>query len=663
MKCFLQGSMILLLFFTSLFCIQVKALDSTQGLYVTIDVKPNGDLVITEQFDLIAGGYIFEHGIYRAVPLVLEGQYGSQYLAGFKMLSAHLNDKPTPYLVTFTEGQAIIKVGDPTKKLALGQAKFVISYQLSDKIRFFKNHDELLFHAIPYQWATSIEQSKVVVNLPEKSRALQWLAYTGSYREKGSDYFAQNPKQNEFRFTAKIVLGQSQGMTIVIALPKGVIEQPSLFYLIFLLEFSEWVIAIIFLGAVGSFIYWSWRKFGQYPDGNVELLEVVKIPNELSPALIRGITKHGFSMKCSIEEFTSTCVSLGVKGYLDLKYTQELSTETVVVGRYYSHSLLLTVKPNFPNNALPKNEQCVLEWVINEGGCYVISSNNRKANRQLFKLFSTALKAEAKDAKIFTWNFKYTLITVGLSSMFVGVQSVLGVSDWIDILWGPLVIVMSFPIFILWFAIYESIFDKDKDKEKPASQIKNKALMIGAVWIPWVGLLCYFLPLLSLSSAFLILFCLSAAHLNYAPTHYGRQLLISALQIKKYIEAEKEPEDDFLLDESEYETLLPYAISLELQKVWCSRFDNVQKMKRKQFRKLKARKKRSSSDNLNPFRYKPIWFLGSFSAQSEFVNSLESISYSATGNLGASSSMTSSGFSSGGGFSGGGGGGGGGGGW
>ncbi len=115
MKCFLQGSIILLLFFSSLFCIQVKALDSTQGLYVTIDVKPNGDLVITEQFDLIAGGYIFEHGIYRAVPLVLEGQYGGQYLAGFKMLSAHLNDKPTPYLVTFSEGQAIIKVGDPKK--------------------------------------------------------------------------------------------------------------------------------------------------------------------------------------------------------------------------------------------------------------------------------------------------------------------------------------------------------------------------------------------------------------------------------------------------------------------------------------------------------------------------------------------------------------------
>ncbi|MCF6145122.1 hypothetical protein PMAG_a2062 [Pseudoalteromonas mariniglutinosa NCIMB 1770] len=176
-------------------------------------------------------------------------------------------------------------------------------------------------------------------------------------------------------------------------------------------------------------------------------------------------------------------------------------------------------------------------------------------------------------------------------------------------------------------------------------------------------LLCSFLPLLSISMAFLLLLSITALSLNRGPSKYGKPLLVSSMQIRKYISAKKLPEDDLLLTETEYEQFLPYAISLDLDDEWCTRFDEVLRFKRGQFRKQKRRKKKKISGSPNPYRYTPLWFSGSFSDQSEFLNSVDGMSYSALGSSSVSSSMSSSGFSTGGGFSGGGGGGGGGGGW
>ena len=159
MKYFLQGSIIFLLLIMLMpSYAEAREADSTAGLHVTIDVKPNGNLIVTEQFDITAGGYIFKHGIYRRIPLLLEGRYGGEYLAGFKMLSAQLNNTSIPYQATISNGNAIIKVGDPKKELDYGPASFIITYQLSDEIRFFENYDELYFNAIPHQWATGVFQ-------------------------------------------------------------------------------------------------------------------------------------------------------------------------------------------------------------------------------------------------------------------------------------------------------------------------------------------------------------------------------------------------------------------------------------------------------------------------------------------------------------------------
>lgn len=662
MKYFLQGSIIFLLLIMLMpSYAEVREADSTAGLHVTIDVKPNGNLIVTEQFDITAGGYIFKHGIYRRIPLLLEGRYGGEYLAGFKMLSAQLNNTSIPYQATISNGNAIIKVGDPKKELDYGPASFIITYQLSDEIRFFENYDELYFNAIPHQWATSIEKSMVVVNLPEQTSVLKYKAYTGSYTEKEDNYIVDNPVQNQFRFTATQDLGLGEGMTIVLALPKDIIDQPSVFYFIFLLDFLEWILLITFSGTVGGFVYWSWRKVGIYPDENVDTPDITDVPSEISPAIINYILNHAIFSNSTMRDLTSASTHLAIKGYLGIKYEYLPSDSGIKEGSFYTHTLTLSLKTNLPNTPLPKNEQCILDWVIKQGGSYQVSRENRKKNRELFKLFSSAISKDLKATSIFTWNIKYTLFTVALSSVFVSLQLIFGVSDWTDILWGPLVILMTAPVCIIWLAIYESIFEDTDGNVEP--QWEKKCLLICITWLPWMWLLCSFVPLLSISMAFLLLLSITALSLNRGPSQYGKPLLVSSMQIRKYISAKKLPEDDLLLTETEYEKFLPYAISLDLHDEWCARFDNVLRFKRGQFRKQKRRKKKKISESLNPYRYTPMWFSGGFSDQTEFLNCVDGMSYSALGNSSVSSSMSSSGFSSSGGFSGGGGGGGGGGGW
>jgi len=661
MKYILQGCIVLLLIAILLPYVEAREADSTAGLYVTIDVKPSGNLIITEQFEITAGGYIFKHGIFRRIPLLLEGRYGGEYLAGFKMLSAQLNNTPTPYEATISNGRAIIKVGDADKELEHGPATFVISYQLSDEIRFFQNYDELYFNAIPHQWATSIEESTVVVNLPEQANVLKYKAYTGHYSEKEENYIVDSQKQHQFRFTATQELGLGEGMTIVLALSKGVIEQPSVFYFIFLLDFLEWILLITSVATVAGFVYWSWRKVGIYPDENIGTPDNMDVPDVISPAIVNYILNHAVLTSSTMRDLTSASTNLAIKGYLDLKYEHLPSENSVKEGLFYTHTLTLSLKANHPKTPLPPSEQCILDWVVKQGGSYQVSRKNRKQNRELFKLFSSAISKELKATSIFTWNFKYTLFTVALSFLFVGLQLLLGVSDWTDILYGPIIIVMTLPVGIIWLAIYETIFEDSYENVEP--QWEKKGLLICFTWLPWIWLLCSFLPLLSISVAFLLLSCITAWSLNRGPTQYGKPLLLSSMQIKKYISAKKLPEDDHLLTDTEYEKFLPYAISLDLHDEWSDRFDDALRYKRGQFRKQKRRKKKKIAESLNPYRYKPMWFSGDFSDQTEFLNCIDGMSYSALGNSSVSSSMSSSGFSSGGGFSGGGGGGGGGGGW
>lgn len=653
MKYLVKGNIVFLIFIMSMFYVKASEPDSTTGLHVIIDVKSNGDLIVTEQFDINAGGYIFKHGIYRRIPLLLEGQYGGKYLAGFKMLDAQLNNAQTPYEATISNGKAVIKVGDPAKKLEHGPAKFVISYQLSNEIRFFKHYDELYFNAIPHHWVTTIEKSTVVVNLPEQSKALKWKAYTGQYSETAQDYLDENPKPNQVKFTAISELGRAQGMTVVVALPKGIIDESSVSYFIFLLGWLEWVLLITFVVTVGSFVYWSWRKVGVYPDESIIAPDVMNIPKEVTPAIINYILNHAVIIGSSTAELVAASTNLAIKGYLDISYESHPCDSAIKEGSYYTHILTLSLKDSLTDTSLPKSEQCILDWVIKQGGSYQISRKNRKLNKKLLSQFSGALSKDLKSTSIFTWNIKYTLLTLALSCFFVGLQLLLGVSDWSDIFYGPLVLLVTFPVAILWLGIYESLFEEKDENNEP--QWEKKGLMVCVTWLPWMWFLCSFLPLLSISVAFLLLFFLTALTLNRGPTQYGKPLLSSAKQIKEYISAKKKPEEDNLLTIAVYEQLLPYAVSLELQDEWSERFDDALRFKRAQFRKLKKRQKIKVSESLNPYRYKSTWFLGNFSDQTECLSCIDSMSYSALGASAVASSMSSSGFSGGGGGGGGGG--------
>ena len=81
-----------------------------------------------------------------------------------------------------------------------------------------------------------------------------------------------------------------------------------------------------------------------------------------------------------------------------------------------------------------------------------------------------------KRTRNFTWNIKYTLLTLALSCFFVGLQLLLGVSDWSDIFYGPLVLLVTFPVAILWLGIYESLFEEKDENNEP--QWEKKGLMV-----------------------------------------------------------------------------------------------------------------------------------------------------------------------------------------
>jgi hypothetical protein len=144
------------------------------------------------------------------------------------------------------------------------------------------------------------------------------------------------------------------------------------------------------------------------------------------------------------------------------------------------------------------------------------------------------------------------------------------------------------------------------------------------------------------------------ANLMKAPTALGRPVMDQLEGLRMYLETAEKDRLNLQAPEitaTRFETLLPFAVALDVEKPWSDAFA--------------AALQRAHPGDADPVsHYRPGWRTGSGWSGSDFGRSVTSTVSSASSAMAASvPSSSSSGFSSGGGGSGGGGGGGGGGGW
>jgi uncharacterized membrane protein len=197
---------------------QTKAADiyfDIKDFHSDITIDEDGSLEVTETIDVFFKEE--RHGIYRD----LDTQNISVRVKGV----VDQNGKPWKYTLEDFDLGTRIKIGDANINVK-GDQTYKITYDVTEAIQFFDDHDELYWNVTGNFWSASIGKASAIVDLPSGIKAERTACYTGSYGSSEEDCVSEIAG-NTVRFESAKLLDSREGMTIVVGIPKGVLTEPT----------------------------------------------------------------------------------------------------------------------------------------------------------------------------------------------------------------------------------------------------------------------------------------------------------------------------------------------------------------------------------------------------------------------------------------------------
>ncbi|WP_082477077.1 DUF2207 domain-containing protein [Rhizobium sp. Leaf371] len=614
-----------------------------------IEVARDGTLTVTETIRAIADGNLIKRGIYRDFPLTYATDDGRTHRVGFNLVSVERDGQSEPSRTENIDGGIRIYTGDKDVFLEPGVHTFALTYTTDRQIRYFEDHDELFWNVTGTGWAFPIDEASATVLLPGGARPQALNVFTGAYGSKEKNARG-SPAGNGATFRTTQPLGPNEGLTIVMRLKKGVIAPPSEAQLraAWWQENMAAILAGVGLLVVAVYYGWIWRRAGRDPDGGV-VVPRWDPPENASPALVNYIDNRGFA-DGGWTAISAAALNLAVTGRVVL---EDLKSALVIAATGK------TPTGKAATDTLPTGEAALMRAVEAAGGRLVIDRENGPAVQKAGDAFRKAMESEHRG-KYYKANIGAIIAGIALSIVFILAILVLGTLD--DA--GAAIVIV--PVIIAVFvAIFIAVFGRSiRRKSSFAGRIAGIVVLtvIGFVGVTVFGGLVasiafdavetHQLPLLA-GIGGIVLVNLVFLFLMGAPTPVGARLSAHIAGLRQYLTLAEQERMNMAgaptMSPKHYETLLPYAVALGVEKPWSKTFDAW-----------------LATAAAGAAAYTPVWYSGQ-GGYGGFGDRMGGFAGSMAGamqsSLPPSPKSSSSGFSSGGGFSGGGGGGGGGGGW
>ena len=612
-----------------------------------IAVARNGTLTVTETIRVHAEGDRIRRGVYRDFPLTFTDAKGREREVGFKVIAVERDGRPEPYHTESISRGVRIYFGSSDVLLEPGFHEYRLTYETSRQIRFFDTHDELFWNVTGTEWAFPIRKASAVVRLPEGVRAQELTFFTGPYGAAEKNARAENRGETIF-FETTQPLGPEEGLTIGIKMPAGSIDKPTAAEerALFLKDNRNLFLAFGGLVLVVGYYLWAWVSVGRDPPAGV-VVPRWDAPEGISPALVNYIDEKGFGGS-GWTAVSASFLNLAVKGLVELK---DLKTSIAVTR---------TAKP--VETPLPTGEATLINAMAGEGSSFVIEKANGKRVQKLGADFRDAMEKEHRQ-KYYLANWPQVICGVFLSLACLAAL----------LLFGSLpeegVVLVILPVFA---SVFVSIFAMTLGQSVRRSKSLGSriaavafAAFFGFVLLTVFGGIALSLFAEAEATGQLPIFAavggIVVANLVFfflmgAPTPLGRRMMDGIAGLRQYLTLAEKDRMNMAgapdMSPRHYETLLPYAVALGVEKPWSETFD----------RWLLTAAAAGAA-----VAYQPAWYHGDGFSSGSFSDRMGgfagSMADTMTRSLPDPPKSSSSGFSSGGGFSGGGGGGGGGGGW
>ncbi len=591
----------------------------------------DGSVDVIETIEVRAEGKKIKRGIFRDIPTLMKNADGSQLKSKLEVISIKKNGESEPFFIENITGGKRIYIGQSDVFLQSGIYRYEIRYSMSRMARIFKNHDELYWNATGNYWDFPIEKAVATITLPDGAIISELTGYTGAFGETGAHVKASKTGRNSASFIATRQFAPYEGMSVAVKFQKGVLIEPEGFAKVwqYLIDRVGLLLPIFSVFLVLAYYFIAWKKVGKDPKKGV-IVPLFYPPKNFSPALVHYVHEMGWK-KNGWSAFSAALVSLVVKGLI------------TIIKKQGSTQFLLKSKSSID---LPVGERVIYEYIASKRKVVVDKNTGAKIN-SVRKEFLSLIGSENRSV-YFKNNYSYLIVGYIISALclllmvaggvlhpvlafggiFAGIA--LGIfASAIGGLWaggGFAKLFLFVWVFLLISNIMGSVF----------SIVANLNIDIAFI-----------------ASLSIVIITIVFTYIMRAPTIHGRKIMDQIDGFKMYLEtAEKERLNMFDVPQMSvvrFETILPYAIALGVEKPWSEHFE----------REL-ARHAVADA----PKSYNPNWYSGTKLSSSSIAKNLGGLATGMSAALIASqpSSSSSSGFS-GGGSSGGGGGGGGGGGW
>ncbi len=278
----------------------------------TITLVSDSTFVVEEHI-LYDFGNLERHGIYRDIPYQYE-RNGLTYKTRLEVLDV----SPGPYETSKNAGMLHVKIGDPDV-LVTGTQEYVIRYSVERAINYFSDHDELYWDVTGNGWIVPIDEASATVMLPSDldPSQVQLECFTGSAGSTDAQCTKRLEDPRKVAFASKAPLGIGEGLTIVVGLPKGVVQQPSAWQNILWIIRDNWPFALPIVALLVMLYLW-WTR-GRDPKDTLAIIPEYEPPTNLRPAEV-GVV---FDQRADLKDISSTLIDLAIRGYLRIIQGEE----------------------------------------------------------------------------------------------------------------------------------------------------------------------------------------------------------------------------------------------------------------------------------------------------------------------------------------------------
>jgi hypothetical protein len=277
-------------------------------------VEPGGAFTVDEHI-VYDFGAAARHGIFREIPLRGGDGFGESRSIAIDVEGVtDGSHSPQPWRRERDGSRLRIRIGDPDRTVT-GVHEYRIRYRVRRALRFRREADELAWNVTGDEWKVPIGRAAARVFLPPGADAAAASArcFSGPHGSRASDCVTRAEGGSVVFETG--ALGPAAGLTAVVELRKGVLQEPSAAQRAFEAlrdAGGAWLAAPL---AVLALFTWLWRRRGVDEGAQASVPVRYEPPEGLTPAEVGTVLDE----RADLSDLTATLLDLAVRGYLEIQ--------------------------------------------------------------------------------------------------------------------------------------------------------------------------------------------------------------------------------------------------------------------------------------------------------------------------------------------------------